>query len=74
MILTLEYLMKSDQLDTLDTFVKQTLMGVKRFNLPYPRTLESVEVRIVPSGDGEFFSATTTGPNWFVALSVEILP
>jgi hypothetical protein len=74
-LLTAEYIMTAAQLDTLETFVKTTLMGVKRFNHVHPRTLASVEVRLVPTGDGEYYSfAYISSTEFSVSLTFEILP
>lgn len=74
-LLTAEYILTAAQLDTLETFVKTTLMGVKRFNLPHPRTQASVEVRLVPSGDGEYYSVSyLSSVEFSVSLSIEVLP
>jgi hypothetical protein len=73
--LTAEYIMTEAQLDTFETFVKTTLQGVKRFNWTHPRKQVSVEVRLVPSGDGEFYSASYLSSTEFsVTITVEVLP
>ena len=67
--------MTTAQLADLRTFVNDTLFGVRRFNFTHPVTSESVEVRIIASGDGEFYKYTNAdGPNWHVSMQVEVMP
>lgn len=74
-ILSLGYLMSTAQVATLETFVKTTIAGVKRYNLTHPRTGVSKEVRIVPEDSGDLFKVSYVGPNlWQVDLQVEVLP
>lgn len=73
--LSLGYLMTNTQVATLETFVKTTLGGVKRYNLTHPRTGVSKEVRIVPDQSGDYFRVSYVGPNlWQIDLQVEVLP
>jgi hypothetical protein len=67
--------MSSTQVETLKGFVIDTLRGTVRFNFTHPRTLENVEVRVVPQGDGALFSLSYLLPEyWQVALQLEVLP
>lgn len=50
------YLMTDTQIATLDTFIKTTLRGTARFDYAHPRTGTTLEVRFVPSQDGEYYS------------------
>ena len=71
----LSFIMTTAQTVTLENFINNTLFGTKRFSFPHPRTNTSVEVRIVPSGDGEFFKLQYLAPGyWSTALKFEILP
>jgi hypothetical protein len=68
-------LLNDTQLDALETFVKTTIKGISRFNVPHPRTQQVVEARLIPSGDGEFYTIAHVGPRlWRVTLQLQILP
>lgn len=67
--------MTSAQVSTLETFVKTTISGTARFNFTHPRTGSSVEVRIVPSSDGQLYTLTYLKPStYLVTLNLEVLP
>jgi len=67
--------MSTSQVDTLDTFIKNTLRGTARFGFPHPRLNETVEARIVPQSDGAFYTITYILPErWRVSMQMEILP
>lgn len=69
------FAMTSAQVVTLEDFVKNTLFGVRRFNFAHPRLNTSVEARIVPGSDGEYYDLTPLGGDmWHVSLAMEILP
>jgi hypothetical protein len=71
----LSFILTTAQTTTLETFIKDTLLGVKRFSFPHPRTAATVEARIIPSGDGEFFKLQYLAPGyWNTSLKFEILP
>jgi len=73
--LDVQFNMSSTQVETLKGFVIDTLRGTVRFNFTHPRTLENVEVRVVPQGDGALFSLSYLLPEyWQVALQLEVLP
>jgi hypothetical protein len=73
--LNVQFILTSAQAATLETFVKTTLLGTKRFNFTHPRTGSSVEVRIIPQGDGEFYKLTYIAPGyWQTDLVFEVLP
>lgn len=79
--LDLNFILTTAQVEILDDFIKDVLYGVKRFTFPHPRkTVQpgvpvTAEVRIVPSGDGEFFKTQYIAPGYFnVALKLEVLP
>lgn len=74
-ILNVSYLLSTDQVALLETFVFTTLQGVFRFNFTHPRTTQLVEVRIVPGQDGTYYAVNYVAPGyWKVALQLEILP
>lgn len=78
----LEFIMTSTQVTSLEAFINnspsQNPAGIKtvgRFNFTHPRTNASVEVRIVPQGDGQLFSCQYLAPDyWNVSMTFEILP
>jgi len=80
----LSFIMTTSETETLETFVKDTIRGTKRFNFPHPRlwnystnpaTPINVEVRIVPQQDGEFYKLQYLAPGyWQTSLTFEILP
>lgn len=71
----LSFIMTTAETTTLENFIKNTLNGVRRFTFPHPRTSTNVEVRIVPSGEGEFFRLQYLAPGyWQTSLKFEILP
>lgn len=71
----LSFIMTTAQTSTLETFIKDTLLGVKRFSFPHPRTSTTVEARIVPQSEGEFFRLQYLAPGyWQTSLKFEILP
>ncbi len=69
------FIMSSAEVALLNTFIEDTLFGVRRFNFPHPRLLSTVEARIVPGSEGVFFTVSALGGNqWQVALTLEVLP
>jgi hypothetical protein len=67
--------MTTQQTTTLENFVNNTLLGVKRFNFTHPRLGTTVECRLVPQGDGQFFTLQYRAPGyWQTNLQFEILP
>ena len=73
--LNVQYNLSTTQVATLRTFVQDTIKGTIRFGFPHPRTGQMVEARIVPQGDGEFFTTSYILPNyWQVSLQLEVLP
>jgi len=74
-VLNMSFDMTSTQVSTFETFVKSTISGTARFSFSHPRTEASLEVRIVPSGDGELYQLQYITYNaWKVVLKMEILP
>lgn len=78
--LSVQYMLSKAQLATLETFVLDTLQGVYRFNFPHPRLSSGTsyvfkEVRVVPQGSGDFFTAQYIGADYYrVNLQLEVLP
>ena len=71
----LSFIMTTAQTVSLESFINNTLSGVKRFSFPHPRTSATVEVRIVPESDGTFFKLQYLAPGyWQTSLKFEILP
>jgi hypothetical protein len=72
----LSFILTTAQTQTLEEFINTTLEGVKRFSFPHPRLLgTTVETRIVPGSDGEFFRLQYLAPGyWQTSLKFEILP
>ena len=75
-VMSLNFLMTTAQTQTLETFIKNTISGVKRFTFPHPRILNTtIDVRIIPGSDGEFFNLQYAAPGyWSTSLKFEILP
>ena len=73
--LDVAYILTDTQLNTLNTFIDNTIFGVRRFTVLHPRTGTSIEVRIVPQGNGNLYTATYLAPGFYnVQLMLEILP
>lgn len=71
----LAFILTTAQTTTLETFINNTLMGVKRFSFTHPRTSATVEARIVPQGSGDFYNLQYLAPGyWKTSLKFEILP
>jgi hypothetical protein len=72
----LSFILTTSQTVTLESFINNSIAGVKRFTFPHPRLLgTTVEVRIVPGSDGEFFRLQYLAPGyWTTSLKFEILP
>lgn len=72
----LSFILTTAQCDTLETFIKDTIRGTKRFNFPHPRKLgTTVEVRIVPQQDGQFFQLEYLAPGfWQTQMTFEVMP
>lgn len=68
--------LSTSQLDTLETFVSDTLgEGVYRFSWQHPRTDEVVELRFLPASDEALYSIRPMGGNnWEISCKMEVLP
>ncbi len=74
-VISVSFLMTNTQVSTFETFVKTTLKGTARFGFTHPRTLQILEVRIIPSGEGDLYNLSYAGPDrWDVTFSMEVLP
>lgn len=72
---SVSFIMDNTQISTLETFIQSTLRGTARFNFPHPRTGVSIEVRIIPGGDSEYFSVGYFSPTLYsVSMTLEQLP
>ena len=77
--LNVSFIMTTAQTQTLDTFVGDTLKGVKRFLFKHPRFVSQspqpqVEVRIIPQ-NGQHYQLQYLAPDyWTVTMQLEILP
>jgi hypothetical protein len=74
-VLNVQFLMTSAQVSTLESFVKLDIKGVARFGFNRPRTNTVVETRIVPQGDGEYYTISYMAPGyWNIQMTLEVLP
>lgn len=72
--LNLSFIMTTEQTETLEMFIKDTISGVMPFTFTHPRTGNTVDVRIV-SSNGEFYQLQYLAPGyWSVSLKFEVLP
>ena len=78
--LNVQYLLTTQQVETLETFLVTTLRGVLRFNYPHPRlssgtTYVYKEVRVVPQQNGDLMTLQYAAPGYYtVSLQLEVLP
>jgi hypothetical protein len=73
--LSVSFIMTTAQVSTLETFVRDTTRGTARFEFTHPRTQQTVEVRMVPQGEGDLYNVTYLAPGfWTVTSSFEVLP
>lgn len=74
-ILDVSYVLSSEQLSTLESFVFDTIKGVLKFGYTHPRTDVIEEVRIVPGSGGNLYTVSYLAPDyWSVSLKLEVLP
>jgi len=74
-VLNVTYEMTISQLNTFETFVNNTLLGVLRFTTVHPISGNSIEVRIVPQGEGDLYSYSYIQYNLYsVQFQLEIMP
>lgn len=73
--LSVSFLMTDAHIAILQDFIINAIQGVMRFNFTHPRLKTSVEVRLVPQSDGNYFTMSYLGPGyWNVPLVFEVLP
>jgi hypothetical protein len=73
--MSVQYNLSTAQVETLRSFIQDTLRGTIRFGFTHPRTNQVVEVRVVPQSDGAMFTTSYVLPElWAVSLQLEILP
>lgn len=73
--LSCSFNMTTAQLDTFETFVKDTLSGTTRFGFTHPRTNQVVEVRLIPQQDGQLYTIGYILEGfWTVSMQMEVLP
>lgn len=74
-IMNVSFVMTDTQIATLETFINDTIRGTARFDFPHPRTGATIEVRIIPNGDGELFGISYFSHGLYtVSLSLEQMP
>lgn len=73
--MSVQYIMTTEQVEMLSTFILDTLDSTTRFGYLHPRKRVMVEVRVVPQGSGELFTVSYLAPGYHtVSLNLEILP
>jgi phage-related protein len=73
--LAMSFQMTSAQVATLRTFVETTISGISRFYFTHPRTSATIEVRLIPAGNGELYSVNQVAPSlWNVNMTMEQIP
>lgn len=73
-VLTISFLMTTEQVAILEDFVLNTLQGVFRFSFIHPRKQVGIEVRVVPTGDGQYFSIAYKAPGfWTTGMQIEVV-
>ena len=69
------YFMSEEQVSVFESFVKDTLKGVSRYNLTHPRLKTQAEGRIVSQSNGQLYTLQYTAPGYYnVSFQLEILP
>jgi hypothetical protein len=73
--LNVQFIMTTDQVTILENFIKNTIKGTARFGFTHPRTGVVVETRIVPQGEGQYYTLTYLAPGFYsVDTQFEVLP
>lgn len=73
--MSISFIMTTEQTAILENFVKDDLSGVSRFRFPHPRLSTTIDARITPQQDGQFFQIQYLAPGyWTISLNIEILP
>jgi hypothetical protein len=69
------FIMTTQHTETLEAFINNDLQGVNRFQFTHPRLYTTIDVRIVPQGEGEFFKLQYLAPGYYqTSLKLEVLP
>ena len=69
------FALDATQVATLQDFIDDSLLGVRRFNITHPRLGTTVEARIVPGADGELVRIDNVArDHYHAALTLEVLP
>ena len=73
--MSLKFSMNQTQIDTLDTFINDTIKAVGRFDFTHPRKGSLVSVRFIPGQSGELYTIDYVNYDiWFVSMDFEVLP
>lgn len=73
-VLSVSFLMTGAQVAALEIFVKNTVQGVTRFGFPHPRLGTVTEVRLIPQGEGDYYTIAYAAPDFYnVSLELEVL-
>jgi hypothetical protein len=74
-VLNMSFIMTTDEVGFLESFVEDVIKGTARFGFPHPRTLTTVGVRIVPQGEGILYNMSYLAPGYYtISLQLEVLP
>lgn len=73
-VMSLSFILTTEQVATFEQFVQNTIRGVARFGFPHPRTQQVVEARIVPQSDSMYTTTYLAPGYWTLNLQLEILP
>jgi len=69
------FIMTTQHTEMLEAFIDNDLKGVNRFKFTHPRLYTTIDVRIVPQTDGEFFKLQYLAPGYYqTSLKLEVLP
>lgn len=73
--LNVGFIMTTAQVATLEGFVSSTIKATARFDFEHPRTGATIEVRIVPQGNGDLYSVSYfSQTEWAVDMTLEVMP
>jgi hypothetical protein len=69
------FIMTTQHTQMLESFINTDLQGVNRFTFTHPRLYTTIDVRIIPQSDGEFFQLQYLAPGYYqTSLKLEVLP
>lgn len=73
--LSVSFVMTTQQVTTLDTFIRDTIKYTSRFGFTHPRTNQIVEVRILSEQEGQVYQCVYLAPDyWTITMQFEVLP